>query len=114
TTEGKRTVGAVLGIAGENNGTGFKMIRGGIKAKEALDPLHSAIRQVLSTRKAGIEVDIASTVPHGIGLGSSAAACVATVAAVNSLFQQNPSRQKICNSAIESERMSHVNSSGAY
>jgi len=111
--EGKITIRSDIGIAGEYNGTGFKMIRGGIKAKEALDPLHSAIRQVLSTRKAGIEVDISSTVPHGIGLGSSAAACVATVAAVNSLFQKNPSRQKICNIAIESERMIHVNSSGA-
>jgi mevalonate kinase len=38
---------------------------------------------------------------------------VATVAAVSSLFQKKPSRQKVCELAIESERMIHVNSSGA-
>src|SRR5690606_12911485 len=99
---GKITIRSDIGIAGEYSDTGFKMTNGGIKAKEALDPLHNAIRHALS-----------STVPHGIGLGSSAAACVATVAAVNSLFHKGSSRQEICNIAIESERMIHVNSSGA-
>ncbi|HEX7033624.1 MAG TPA: mevalonate kinase [Nitrososphaera sp.] len=113
TTEGKITIRSDIGITGQYSDTGFKMINGGIRAKTALDPLHSAIKHVLSSRETGIEVDISSAIPHGIGLGSSAAACVATVAAVNSLFQKNPSRQKICNIAIESERMIHVNSSGA-
>ncbi|MEP0824869.1 MAG: mevalonate kinase [Nitrososphaera sp.] len=110
---GKITIRSDIGIAGEYSDTGFKMTNGGIKAKEALDPLHNAIRNALSSRKTGIDVDISSTVPHGIGLGSSAAACVATVAAVNSLFHKGSSRQEICNIAIESERMIHVNSSGA-
>ncbi|MEW6603982.1 MAG: mevalonate kinase [Thermoproteota archaeon] len=113
TDDEKITIRSDIGIAGEYIGAGFKTIEGGIEVKEALDPLHGAIRHVLSTRKTGIELDISSTVPPGIGLGSSAAACVATIAAANSLFQKNPSRQKICNLAIESERMIHVNSSGA-
>jgi mevalonate kinase len=113
TGEDKIVIRSDIGIAGEYSSSGFRTIEGGIEAKATLDPLYSAIRQVLSTKKTGIEIDISSTVPPGIGLGSSAAACVATVAAVNSLFQKKPSKQKICVLAIESERLIHRNTSGA-
>ena len=112
--EDKILIRSDIGIAGEYSNSGFRTIEGDIEAKKTLDPLHSAIRQALPTRnKAGIEIDICSAVPPGIGLGSSAAACVATVAAVYSLFQKKPSRQKICELAIDAERLIHVNSSGA-
>lgn len=111
--EEKVLIKSDIGIAGEYSRTGFKTVGGGIEAKATLDPLYSAINHVLSKRKTGIEIEISSTVPPGIGLGSSAAACVATVAAVSSLFQKKPSRQRICELAIESERLIHVNSSGA-
>jgi mevalonate kinase len=111
--EGKVTIRSDIGVAGEYTDKGFRAIEGGIEAKTTLDPLYSAIRHVLAKRKTGIEIDISSNVPPGIGLGSSAAACVATVAAVSSLFTKKPSRQKVCELAIESERIIHVNSSGA-
>jgi mevalonate kinase len=110
-----------IGVAGEyrNNGE-FNALEGGSKAKAVLDPLYGAIRQVLLMRNKkkkkkniGIEIGISSRVPPGIGLGSSAASCVATVAAVDSLFQKNPSRQKVCELAIESERLIHKRTSGA-
>jgi mevalonate kinase len=115
TSENRVVIRSDIGVAGEYSDSGFRTIEGGIEAKATLDPLHSAIRQVLSARgkKTGIEIDVTSTVPPGIGLGSSAAACVATVAAVNTLFQKKPSRQRICEMAIESERIVHRNSSGA-
>jgi mevalonate kinase len=115
TIENKVVIRSDIGISGEYGASAFKVIEGGIEAKATLDPLYSAIRQVLSARnkKTGVEISISSSVPPGIGLGSSAAACVATVAAVNSLFQKKPSRQKICELAIESERLIHNNSSGA-
>ena len=115
TNENRVIIRSDIGVAGEYSDAGFRSIEGGIEAKVMLDPLYSATRRVLSTRgkKMGIEIDVTSTVPPGIGLGSSAAACVATVAAVNSLFQKKPSRQKICAMAIESERIIHRNSSGA-
>ncbi len=115
TSENRVVIRSDIGVAGEYSDSGFRTIEGGMKAKTTLDPLHSAIRQVLSARgkKTGIEIDVTSTVPPGIGLGSSAAACVATVAAVNSLFQKKPSRQRICEMAIKSERTVHRNSSGA-
>jgi mevalonate kinase len=117
--EDKIVIRSDIGVAGKYwyNGE-FNALEGGRKAKAVLDPLYHAIRQVLLMRnnkkkKIGIEVGISSRVPPGIGLGSSAASCVATVAAVDSLFQKNPSRQKVCELAIESERQIHRRTSGA-
>jgi mevalonate kinase len=120
--ENKIVIRSDIGVAGEynNNNGKFNALEGGSKAKLVLDPLYGAIRQVLLMRNnkkqknnVGIEIGISSRVPPGIGLGSSAASCVATVAAVDSLFQENPSRQKVCELAIESERLIHKRTSGA-
>ena len=122
--EDKIVIRSDIGVAAEYwyNGE-FNALEGGRKTKAVLDPLYCAIRQVLLKRnkkkkkkkkkKIGIEVVISSRVPPGIGLGSSAASCVATVAAVDSLFQKSPSRQKVCELAIESERLIHKRTSGA-
>lgn len=119
--ENKIVIRSDIGVAGEyHNNVEFNALEGGSKAKAVLDPLYGAIRQVLLMRNKkkkkkniGIEIGISSRVPPGIGLGSSAASCVATVAAVDSLFQKNPSRQKVCELAIESERLIHKRTSGA-
>ena len=116
--ENKIIVRSDIGVAGEynNNNGKFNALEGGSKAKALLDPLYGAIRQVLLLRNKkniGIEIGISSSVPAGIGLGSSAASCVATVAAVDSLFEKNPSRQTVCKLAIKSERLIHKRSSGA-
>jgi mevalonate kinase len=114
--EDKIAIRSDIGVAGQYNNDGeFNMLEGGVKAKAVLDPLYSAIKRVLSVRnkKTGIEIGISSKVPPGIGLGSSAASCVATVAAVDSLFQKKPSRQKVCELAIRSERLIHKRTSGA-
>ncbi len=117
--ENKIIVRSDIGVAGEynnNNNGEFNALEGGSKAKSLLDPLYDAIRQVLLLRNKkniGIEIGISSRVPPGIGLGSSAASCVATVAAVDSLFEKNPSRQKVCKLAIKSERLIHKRTSGA-
>ena len=115
--ENKIVIRSDIGVAGEyhNNGK-FNALEGGRKAKSVLDPLYGAIRQVLlmkNKKNIGIEIGISSRVPPGIGLGSSAASCVATAAAVDSLFQKNLSRQKVCEIAIESERLIHKRTSGA-
>ncbi|MDQ3718165.1 MAG: mevalonate kinase [Thermoproteota archaeon] len=120
-SENKIVIRSDIGVAGEyNNNSGeFNALEGGSKAKVILDPLYYAIRQVLLTRNkrendnVGIEIGISSRVPAGIGLGSSAASCVATVAALDSLFQKDTSRQKVCALAIESERLIHKKTSGA-
>lgn len=106
-----------IGVVGEYGHNGdFNTLEGGMRAKAILDPLYGAVRQVLLMRnkkKIGIEVSISSRVPPGIGLGSSAASCVATVAAVDSLFRKQISRHQVCELAIESERQIHKRTSGA-
>jgi mevalonate kinase len=115
--EGKIAIRSDIGVAGQYKNDGeFNSLEGGLEAKAVLDPLYSAIKRVLLIRnqKTGIDIGISSKVPPGIGLGSSAASCVATVAAVDSLFQKKPiSRQKVCKLAIESERLIHQRTSGA-
>ena len=115
--EDRIIISSDIGVVGEYQHNGdFNPLEGGSKAKAILDPLYEAIIQVLLTRnkkKTGIEVSISSRVPLGIGLGSSAASCVATVAAVNSLFQKNTSRHQVCELAIESEGQIHNRTSGA-
>jgi len=113
--ENKVVIRSDIGFAGEYKNSAFMTIEGGTEAKTALDPLHKATTQVLAAtgKEVGMEIVVSSMVPPGIGLGSSAATCVATVACVNSLFMKRPSRKKICEVAIESERLIHKNSSGA-
>ena len=73
-----------------------EIIRGSLNAKDA---------------KLGVEIDIHSDIPYGIGLGSSAASCVATVAAVGSLFLKRD-RHWIFTRAHRAERLIHKSSSG--
>jgi mevalonate kinase len=103
-----------LGIMASYTDSKFILIKGGRNTKTILDPLYKCARDVLLERKQnlGIDINLISEVPYGIGLGSSAACCVATVAAVDSLFHK-PEKQWICAKAIESERLVHKNSSGA-
>jgi mevalonate kinase len=110
------TIKSDIGVAGRYyDGGKFKMLGGGMEAKAVLDPLYNAIKQVLAIRNKniGIEIDISSQVPPRIGLGSSAASCVATIAAVDSLFNRDPSKQNICKLAVEAERWVHKTTSGA-
>lgn len=103
-----------IGAAGEYSGRVFKVLRGGKRARALIDPIHDAARRALGSRDwdGGIEIDLRSEIPYGIGLGSSAASCVATVGAVGSLLGRHD-RRWICERAVESERMIHKNSSGA-
>lgn len=103
-----------IGVAGEYSGRVFKVLRGGKRARALIDPIHDAARRALGSRDrhGGIEIDLCSEIPYGIGLGSSAASCVATVGAVGSLLGRHD-RRWICDRAVESERMIHKNTSGA-
>jgi mevalonate kinase len=99
--------------SGEFDGSTFRLIEGA-NARGTLEPLYYAVRQALDNRKQkmGLEIEIKSDIPYGVGLGSSAASLVATIAAVESLFGK-PDRKKVCESAIEAEKIIHKNSSGA-
>ncbi|HKG41260.1 MAG TPA: mevalonate kinase [Nitrososphaeraceae archaeon] len=103
-----------LGIQGSYKDSNFKLIKGGNDSQTILYPLYASARSVLSERHQilGLDIVVNSEFPYGIGLGSSAASCVATVAAVDSLFHK-PDKQYVCDKAIKSERLIHNSSSGA-
>jgi mevalonate kinase len=103
-----------IGASAEYTKTGFKILQGDRKAKATLDPIHDAIRSARGEHRqsAGLQVELKSDIPYGIGLGSSAASCVASIAAVDSLFDSHD-KNWICDRAMESERIIHRNSSGA-
>jgi mevalonate kinase len=86
------------------------------EAQSFLYPLYAAIYNVLKDhlvgRNLGVKIDIISDVPWGVGLGSSAASCVATVAAVGSLFVK-PEKGWVYSRALRAEKIIHKNSSGA-
>lgn len=60
----------------------------------------------------GINLKVRSMIPIAVGLGSSAAICVATVGAVQQLFDANLSQQEISNLAFEGEKIIHGSPSG--
>jgi mevalonate kinase len=60
----------------------------------------------------GISVTIESSIPSGIGLGSSSACCVAGAASISGLFN-NFSKDEIVNLAIEAEKTIFKDTSGA-
>jgi len=103
-----------LGLAGSFKDSRFNSLKGPKEAETILAPLCECARLVLSERgcNLGLDIDLVSNLPESVGLGSSAACCVAITAAVDSLFHE-PDRNWISAKAVESERLIHKDSSGA-
>ena len=78
-------------------------------------PILYILRKMIyhNTEPYGITIKIISEIPYGVGLGSSAALCVAGVAAISELYKRLKNKDEILNIAIETERILHANSSGA-
>jgi mevalonate kinase len=78
------------------------------------DPIVNCINHVFSKNDqyVGIDLSINSDFPTGMGLGSSAACCVATIAAVDYLFREID-LEWICEKSINAEKIIHTASSGA-
>ncbi|MFQ5940639.1 MAG: mevalonate kinase [Nitrososphaerales archaeon] len=60
----------------------------------------------------GLDINIRSGFPYGVGLGSSAASSVATIAAVGALFGR-VSKRRIFKMSLNAEKLVHKNPSGA-
>lgn len=103
-----------LGLVGSFKDSRFNLLSGPQETRTILAPLCECARLVLSERgcNRGLDIDLVSNLPESVGLGSSAACCVATTAAVDSLFHE-PDRYWISEKAVEAERLIHKNSSGA-
>jgi len=108
------TIDSDLGLVGSLKDSRFKVLKGTKEAKTILAPLCESARKVLAERSCdlGLDIELVSNLTESVGLGSSAACCVAITAAVDSLFHK-PDRYWIYAKAAESERLIHKDSSGA-
>ena len=80
----------------------------------SLFPIFKCVKHVFKEKNVGnvgVNLEIDSQIPHGEGLGSSAASCVSTVAALYSLFSDLDKNQ-IYETARIMEQNIHTNSSG--
>lgn len=80
----------------------------------SLFPIFKCVKHVFKEKNlvnVGVNLEIDSQIPHGEGLGSSAASCVSTVAALYSLFSDLDKNQ-IYETARLMEQNIHTNSSG--
>jgi len=103
-----------IGVSGTFRGARFQAEKGGSKARVILEPVKSAVQQVLNKvqRKAGVNIRIDSNIPVSAGLGSSAAVAASTIVAVSHLLGIELSRDQIFHMAYESERLVHGTPSG--
>ena len=77
-----------------------------------LKPFYYLANKAIENHNGGIQVQIDSEIPLGVGLGSSSACCVAGAAAIFKLFQ-HISKKEILELAIEAEKTIFENTSGA-
>ena len=77
-------------------------------------PILYILRKMIyhNTEPYGITIKIISEIPYGVGLGSSAALCVAGVAAISELYKRLKNKDEILNIAIETERILHKSHPG--
>lgn len=103
-----------LGIAGSFDDERYKSIIGGPRTREKLEPIRIAAREVLEDLGigGGLDILVRSGIPAAVGLGSSGAIAVATVAAVGRLFGRKLSREDIFRLSYEPEKFVHKYPSG--
>jgi len=92
-----------------------RVIQGERDARTRLEPISHVAWAALDHFDGvdrGVDIQIDSTIPVGVGLGSSAAVAVSTIAAVARLLRRRVDREAIRRLAFESERMIHKTPSG--
>ena len=77
-----------------------------------LKPFYYLANKMIMNQNGGIQINVESDIPLGVGLGSSSACCVAGAAAISGLFKKI-SKEAILELAIEAEKTIFENTSGA-
>jgi mevalonate kinase len=95
-------------------GKRFQTEKGGKKAETKLQPIKTVIQKILAkaNEKVGVNVEIRSSIPVAVGLGSSAAVAASAAAAVSQLLDVTLSQKDIFQLAYEAERFVHGTPSG--
>ncbi len=104
-----------LGFSGYFDNGEYTAVTGKIWRGRNMAALEVAARKVMAHLgvDGGVNLKVRSMIPIAVGLGSSAAVCVATTAAVGELFDGNLSKEKIAELSLEGEKVIHGNPSGA-
>ena len=93
----------------------FRLEKGGQDARRILEPskmVTEAVCRHLNRRNPGFNIEIDSKIPVAVGLGSSAATAVSTIAAVAESMEAKLGRDEICDLAFIPERSIHGRPSG--
>ena len=103
-----------LGFSGYFLGDVYHPVKGEDWRGKGLAAINVSARKTLESLgvKTGVTLVIRSDIPSAVGLGSSAAICVATVAAVGALVEGGLSMDDICSLAYEGEKIVHGTPSG--
>lgn len=103
-----------LGISGFFEENKFRTICGGEDTMRILEPIKIAAETTMNllNEKKGLNIEIISAIPMGVGLGSSGASAVATVAAVSTLLRSPLKKEAIVELSTAAERYVHLNPSG--
>jgi mevalonate kinase len=104
-----------LGFSGYFEAGNYTSVTGKIWRGRNMAALDVAARKVMDYLgiESGVNLKVRSMIPIAVGLGSSAAVCVATTAAVGELFDGNLTKEKISELSYEGEKVIHGNPSGA-
>ena len=107
-------VTSTLGFSGTFKGTKFIHENGGNETRKILIPIKVSAQAVLNYlgEDQGLNIEVDSNIPVAVGLGSSGALAVATVAAVGKLFGVDFTERNIINLSLEAEKIVHMNPSG--
>ena len=103
-----------LGFSGYFEDDIYHAVRGKAWRGRNLAALNVAAKKTMDHLgvESGVNLKVRSMIPIAVGLGSSAAICVATVAAVERLFDAGLTKEEISRLAFEGETIIHGKPSG--
>jgi mevalonate kinase len=103
-----------LGFSGYFREEKYIPVHGEVWRGKRLQAFFVAVKKTMEHLgvKSGLTLTIRSEIPIAAGLGSSAAVCVATVAAVGGLLSVGLTQEEICKLAYEGEKVVHGTPSG--
>jgi mevalonate kinase len=112
-SDDKVTIKSNMGFKGTFNKDDLESVKEK-KFRSLVQPVLAAANDAMKEfdSSTGLDLSIRAEFPHAVGLGSSAAISIATIAAVGSLYGKL-NKQKICDMSLDAERIVHNNPSGA-
>jgi mevalonate kinase len=118
TVEGRKDrslyIASDLGFSGTFFEDEYTAETGDVGGETVLEPIKISAQTVLKAfeKNRGLNISVHSAIPMAVGLGSSGALAVATVAAVGKFLGSDLSEEEIVSLSTEAEKAVHINPSG--